>query len=66
MKNLIRYGTRVHAIALGAFALILTTGCAYSIGPGAGVKVVSNIPYHTMTVKFQSPLLGAIHRTSST
>ncbi|OGZ00047.1 MAG: hypothetical protein A3G64_02435 [Candidatus Liptonbacteria bacterium RIFCSPLOWO2_12_FULL_60_15] len=48
MKNLIRYGTRVHAIALGAFALILTTGCAYSIGPGAGVKVVSNIPYHTM------------------
>lgn len=45
MKNLMRFAT------IASFALVFATGCAYTIGPGAGVKVVSNIPYHTMTVK---------------
>jgi hypothetical protein len=45
MKNLLRVAM------LAAFALVFATGCAYTIGPGAGVQVVSNIPYHTTTGK---------------
>lgn len=45
MKNALRYGT------LALFALVLVSGCGYTIAPGAGVKIVSNIPYHSATVK---------------
>ncbi|MBI2036786.1 MAG: hypothetical protein HYT14_00275 [Candidatus Liptonbacteria bacterium] len=45
MKTLFRFA------AFAGLVLFLATGCAYTIGPGDGVRVVSNIPYHTMTVK---------------
>jgi len=57
MKNLLRsqrFGNIVlvlYALGLGAILLVLAAGCAYTIGPGDGVKVVSNIPFHTMTMK---------------
>lgn len=48
--------------SLGTFAaalLLLASGCSYTIAPGAGVRVVSNIPYHAMTVK----VVNATHYT---
>jgi len=45
MKNLLR------SLGFCSILLFLATGCAYTIGNGSGVKVVSNIPYHQMVVK---------------